>query len=209
LSSSFLFFFSKILYYNFTLKIKKCNFFCKEKIWALAFVLSFIIFILAKFSILHPDYFGYRLIFGVLFLFLAGSIIQDIIDKSAKSYEKFILFLSLFISLLLIVRFLYIRDYGLYTFETLTGFLIGSFILFCFLKNKPKLPFDKFFGTISYLVYLNHFTAIWILKYLGFQASVSLYILSVLILTILLSLIIMPVEKYITDIRYRFTKAKT
>lgn len=133
-------------------------------------ILSFIIYILANFSIIHPDYFGYRLIFGVLFIFLLGSSLQKIAtdNQTQTNFDKLFILIIWFSILLFIPLSIYFgMDSPTYTKETSLGLVIGIPLIYIFSKSKVKLPFNHFFGALSYGIFLSHFLAIWIVKHLS------------------------------------------
>ena len=163
----------------------------------LFFIPSFLIYTLAVLGYLNTDYFAYRLIFGVLFIFLLGSLIQ----KSIKNHQKSIYFLiATYLILLLIFIYLQTISYNVpYNTETLFGLLIGIPLLY-FLKFKVSKTLDNSFGTLSYPIFLLHFPTLWFSEFL-FNVTISKYL--ILLFTMLLSLLFLYLLSYFEN---RFLK---
>ncbi len=130
---------------------------------------SFGVYMLANFSIINPDYFGYRLIFGIFFIFAAGSSIQ--INQTTKNRSGFNFnrlypwLLWIFIACLGIF-FLHQNLFGpAYTKETFIGIFAGIPLIYFPGKKKIKLPWNALLGSLSYGVFLSHFLLIWCLDY--------------------------------------------
>lgn len=158
--------------------------------YILAFLTIFI-YIIANFAILNPDYFGYRFIIGVFFIFLVGSSIQKIKSNSCEdNFDKYFPLLVWIISIVLYVIFYINSSFNqTYTKETLFGLFIGIPTVYILSKNKVKLKFDKFFGKLSYGVFLSHFLAIWILDYYHITKLDNYYIIYLSLLSIFIALI--------------------
>ncbi len=147
---------------------------------------SFIIYILANFTLLQPDYFGYRFIIGVFFIFLIGTSIQE------SKYKPLILIWILTLILILTLTYLNLEKTA-YSRETSLGILIGIPLIYILSKVKTKLPFNSLFGSLSYAIFLSHFLSIWIIDALfGKKETIS-----VVILTTLISFSGIFLEKYI------------
>ncbi|MCF6331011.1 MAG: acyltransferase [Sulfurimonas sp.] len=162
-------------------------------------LLSFVIFIVANFSIINPDYFGYRFLVGVFFIFLLGSAIH--------SYTKFDRYFILFIWISILVFipiFTYTDSFSpTYTKETFIGILLGVPLVLILSKTKINLPFNSTLGSLSYALFLTHFLAMWLLQYIGISTTITLlYITQVTLLSLVLSVFgVQTVEKSITRIR--------
>lgn len=131
----------------------------KRQIYALA-GMSFIVFLAAYLGKLNTNYFGYRLLPGTLFMFLAGSSFFYN-DKSSRRFSA-IIFLAAGALLLAVFlnKSLYQRPYNK---EVLTGLLAGILAV-GFLKYLSFSRIEKFCGDLSYGVFLNHFIFIWALQ---------------------------------------------
>ena len=145
---------------------------------------SFTVYTAANLSIIHPDYFGYRFLAGVFFIFLVGSAIQSN-EKSDRYYLAFVYFSVLTAAVIFSVKDLFSPAY---TKETFIGLLLGIPLVLFFSKTKIKLPLNSFFGELSYAFFLTHFLAIWILEYMGISPSITyIYLLELSSLTIFIS----------------------
>lgn len=144
-------------------------------------ILTIVIYTLANFSYLHPDYFGYRFIVGVFFIFLIGSSIQKI--KSNKCEDKFDKYFPIFAwmyAIILYIIFTINNSFSsAYTKETLLGLIIGVPLIFIISKQKIKLKYNTILGQLSYGVFLSHFLAIWLLDFYNISRENNFYILYV------------------------------
>ena len=159
-----------------------------RKLFFVFFILSFSIYTLANLSLLHPDYFGYRLIAGVLFFFLIGSLIR----KKEKKILKTIYTVVFFEAFLLFVTDT-INRYS-FTKETLLGLLVGIPTIWL-LSNKKGILLNKLLGRLSYSIFLVHFFFIWLFKYLHlFSPKNHLFITVLVICAIFLSTLLIKLE---------------
>ena len=152
--------------------------------------LSFIIYSLANLTLLQPDYFGYRFIIGVFFIFLIGTYIKE--DK----YKPLILIWFLSLILILTITYLNLEKIA-YARETTLGILIGIPLIYILSKIKIKLLFNSYFGSLSYAIFLSHFLSIWIIDYFLGQKDTLL----IVILTLFISNIGLFVEKKIRNLK--------
>nr|WP_033570740.1 acyltransferase family protein [Dickeya undicola] len=153
----------------------------KKELPALAFsVLSFLV---AFFGIVNSDYFGYRMLSGMLFVFIIGSFIaQD------KIKEIFIFYILLIVILIYPTTRSYLGN-G-FNIEIIAGLLIGVPIVFLLNKINSKGALDTFLGDLSYAIYLNHSIPISIIhKYKGNDVNLSEYVFYVFSISFLMSII--------------------
>jgi peptidoglycan/LPS O-acetylase OafA/YrhL len=134
----------------------------------IAAIISLTIFIVASIGIIHTDYFGYRLIPGILFIFILGTSIYNNTSKNRcpDIFDKYfpkIVYLTLI--LLLIILYAYHILLTPYVRETILGILIGIPIITYIANSKIKLPINHFLGDLSYGIFLSHFLSIWIIEY--------------------------------------------
>lgn len=156
--------------------------------------LCFVVFFLPN----YEDALGYRLLPGVLFIFLVGSKLNYCEISNSK-----ILILTLTILIFLLS---YIIQDDLYEYNYLksviVGTLIGSIIL-NFIKKRKSNKIDLFFGDISYGIFLNHYIIINILNdKFNFYANSFLNLIVIILISFLISLLsFYLIEKKVTEIR--------
>ena len=182
--------------------------FASKRVKILLTLASFFVYMLANLSIVQPDYFGYRLIMGVFFIFIIGSSIHRNNStklKTADTFDKWlpltvwiIIFLSLFI-------FAFTKSYSpaAYTKETFLGLLMGIPLVYVITQSKKKLPLNFLFGSLSYGIFLSHFLVIWFLEFLNITNKNSVgYIMILLLLSASISYMgVVVVEKKVSRIR--------
>lgn len=122
---------------------------------------SFVVFMLAAWGIIHTEWFGYRLLPGVLFMFLLGSCLHEC-HRGRLSCCALPFASGLVLAGLLLVLGLSARLAVPYNAETLTGLLIGLPALHV-LVRLPRRGWDDFFGDLSYGVFLCHFLILWLM----------------------------------------------
>ncbi len=131
---------------------------------------SAVVYGLAVFGVLNPDWFGYRLLPGVLFMFLAGSCLYDLSQPRAgrgalARFQALVLCLAALVALALAVT-------GNLSVavnrETLLGLAFGIPLVLA-AASRPSGPIDEYLGHLSYGVFLNHFFVRW--AFFGDQVS--------------------------------------
>jgi peptidoglycan/LPS O-acetylase OafA/YrhL len=131
---------------------------------------SFSVYMLANVGVVHPDYFGYRLIFGVFFMFAAGACIQRTKNRSRHLPDRIDRIFPWLLWLVIISLFLIFSATGGfvpgYTKETFLGLFLGIPLVFIGSRTQMKLPHNALLGSLSYGVFLAHFLVIWVLDYL-------------------------------------------
>lgn len=160
-------------------------------------ILSFLVYVAANLGFLHPDFFGYRLIVGVLFMFYLGTLVNE------KKWN--IIFIFWLVVVFLYMYFWFTNSFSpTYTKETLLGLIVAILTLFINTKIKIKLPLNSLFASLSYGIFLSHFLAIWILEYLEIY---NYRVFFVSIISVLIALFgVVFIEKPITKKRIK-TKA--
>ncbi|MFZ2169566.1 MAG: acyltransferase [Methylococcaceae bacterium] len=133
-----------------------------------AFCGSLGIFALAQMQILDTDFYGYRLIPGVLFIFLLGALFE--FAYRHKQLRKLIIVLWA-LNLIYLLFLSNAGHYRPYNKEVALGLTVAMPLLA--LLNKPKSDkrsyyystrLDRRLGELSYGVFLYHFPVIWLLK---------------------------------------------
>ena len=147
----------------------------------IALVLSSLaVYMLANLSFIHADYFGYRLIAGVFFIFALGSSIQitQTGSSATTSFDRlFPWFVWVGVLVLGVVFYRMDLFSPAYTRETFLGLLLGVPLVFFMGKSPVKLPCNALLGSLSYGVFLGHYLVKWWLDYTRYISSDSaLYI---------------------------------
>jgi len=127
------------------------------------FITSFIVYSAANLAFIPTDYFGYRFLAGVFFIFIIGFYIKE--AGLSKAKRAHILAIYLLISLNYLFFMYFDRFTHAYTQETMLGLLIGIPTLLFFSQVKRKIPFNSFAGSMSYGIFLMHFLVIWLLDF--------------------------------------------
>ncbi len=186
-----------------------------RKIKIIIAIVSFFIFITASLGIINTDIYGYRLIPGMLFIFILGvtiyrntseNVVEDIFDRyfPAIVYATLVLILIILgVSNMLLAP--YVR-------ETIFGILIGFPIITYISKSTYNMPMNHFIGDLSYGVFLSHFLAMWIVEYyfpLLKSMPLSIYVMVIFIISLLLSMIgVLVVENSVKKYRFNLSKFK-
>jgi peptidoglycan/LPS O-acetylase OafA/YrhL len=152
------------------------------------FGMSFAVYIAANLTYINADHYGYRLLPGVLYVFLIGSYLKE----SQAGRHKITLPLLFFVALSLV--YLLFEGTGLfpraYMKETLIGMLIGIPLITTAYLSSIKLPYNRFMGSLSYGVFLTHFLVIWLLDFWDVATSHSLLYWALLLgMTAIISII--------------------
>lgn len=154
--------------------------FTSKRFFYILYIFSLFIFTLAIIGVLNTDYFGYRLLIGVIFIFLLGSLLYK-----AKSNDKKALQILCLTYILVFCLGAYIFTFSLkqpYNYEVISSLLIGMPIIYFYSSTITK-NIDDYLGQISYGLFLFHFPALWLSAIFGYS-----HIVIVLFLTLLLSI---------------------
>ena len=169
-------------------------------------IISFGVYSLANLSVIDPDYFGYRLIAGVFFIFVAGSSIQAAQNNKLNN----VLFDRIYpwalwggIAVLGLVFMWKGVFSAAYTRETFIGLLFGIPAVYGMNKYRVKLPGNALLGALSYGMFLSHFLIIWWLAYTGYVEKTSIVYIPVITLgSLALSYLgVVVIEKNVDPIR--------
>jgi len=180
----------------------------------IAAIASLSVFIVASIGIIDTDYFGYRLIPGVLFIFILGASIYNNTSKDGipDLFDKYFP-IVVYVTLILVFIFLYIHEMLLtpYVRETIFGILIGIPIITYIAGNKIKLPMNHLLGDLSYGIFLSHFLAIWVIEhYTLVNQSIApySYVALVFVIALFFSLTgVFFVENRIKKYRFNLSKS--
>ncbi len=116
---------------------------------------SLLVFSCAMLGILHTDWYGYRLLPGVLFIFLTGSFIYDRQLKTVLAFWLGVAFIA--------IRCYIDVPYQAFNVEVISGFLSGVVVVLLLRRRSPT-PWDDYLGHLSYGMFLCHFTVIWVMQ---------------------------------------------
>ena len=178
--------------------------------WIVGLV-SLCVFSTSALKIIDPDIWGYRLIPGIIYIFLTGSAIC----RSTKNTDSADAFDHTFpiicwVWLLILLVGLYVSHYlHPATAATILGFLIGMPIVQYASSSSIRLPFDAVMGQISYGVFLIHMPIAWIFEFFVGRSPVEM---SDFIIIIIISIVVsagytLPIDHFIWPLRKSITKA--
>lgn len=148
------------------------------RVWAicLSFLCSLLIYILAFLEVLNSEYFGYRLLPGVFFIFLLGAMFERKRLGIAHPKEIVLTWIALGVMFgLALIEIFYWKLKRPFIKESLLGLFLGI-LWFKLVINKltskrirkdSNLKGDRFWGNLSYPFFLCHFLSFWILEYAG------------------------------------------
>lgn len=125
----------------------------------LVIVGSFLVFAVAAWGMIHTDYYGYRLLPGVLVFFMLGSLLYD---AREHPLQRKTVCISALVAVLIGAAILWGSGHLQlpYNRETLLGACVGIPALY-FLGRLPQTAWDNRLGDLSYGVFLNHFFLQW------------------------------------------------
>ncbi|WP_188688907.1 acyltransferase family protein [Silvimonas amylolytica] len=167
-----------------------------------AFAISVVIFMLAYFSVINTDTFGYRLLPGTLFIFLCGSFLY----KLESTKRKATLIGSFIIAAIMFEAVRKVPSLQVFfNYEVLIGLLIGLPVVAVLSRYKSGLV-DETLGNISYGVFLNHNFVMWTARCMGMDTGkpgsiVLLILVSIMLAWVTYMLIERPVIHYRRKLR--------
>lgn len=134
------------------------------KLRRVTFILSITIFTAACCGIIDTDIYGYRLLPGVLFIFLIGSFII-----SGSKIDKLLIAIALGLSISIYIGIsIGAIEKANYNLDVTAGLIVGLPVIY-FLSMIRHHKIDEFFGNISYGIFLNHFVFMHIAHYMGIK----------------------------------------
>jgi peptidoglycan/LPS O-acetylase OafA/YrhL len=127
-----------------------------------AFVVSLAIYIVASLGVINTDWYGYRLLPGVLWVFLFGSWLFDSHHRSDQNWRGLVACVAAISFALVLAATLAMRGSLMrpYSRETLLGLVAGVAALNA-LGRRRRHPLDEKIGNLSYGVFLCHFLVAW------------------------------------------------
>jgi peptidoglycan/LPS O-acetylase OafA/YrhL len=129
-----------------------------------ALAASLAIYLVASFGYINTDWYGYRLLPGVLFMFLIGSWLYDSDQQVARGPRARSLCIGVVaVASALAVLLAHAGKLALpYNRETLFGLAAGA-VAVSMLAHRRRRRIDDAIGNLSYGVFLNHFLVLWLL----------------------------------------------
>ncbi|EJM66485.1 acyltransferase family protein [Pseudomonas sp. GM55] len=147
-----------------------------------AFALSVVVFMAACLGFINTDLYGYRLLPGVLFMFLCGSYLYKAQPKgvaiaAGTAVVATLMFAAIMAGLI---------ERRPFNAEVTAGIALGVPAVYLLTKLKFHRV-DEFLGNISYGVFLNHFVVMYFLRAFWPVAYDGYIVATVLALSLLLS----------------------
>lgn len=168
-------------------------------------LLSLGVYLAALAGLINSDWFGYRLLPGVLLFFLLGACLQH--QHHQKQWRRALVMtvgVSAMAALALGLLYLNGSLRQPYNFETLLGLVFGM-VLLQVLATRPGTRWDALAGDISYGVFLSHFLILWSIFPQGVSSD---QLPGFLTLCMVASWISQRwVEQPLLKLRYRFRKS--
>jgi peptidoglycan/LPS O-acetylase OafA/YrhL len=168
----------------------------KPKLLISLLILSMSIFVLAQFNHINLEIYGYRLLPGMLFVFLIGGMLND----KLALWKKRLLSILWGISVIYFLWLISAQEYQAYNREVALGLMIGIPIIWW--RNKAKTEqsklkakqnkvsrwysVNKTLGFLSYGVFLYHFIVIWSLELASDNIN-SIDVIKVSLITLIIS----------------------
>lgn len=138
----------------------------------LLFLLSFAVYVIAQFGLLNTDHFGYRLIPGILFIFILGSFFaeQSVLHPRRASQKRVWVAAWLCVGIYALVLLLK-RDHEPFRVEVAIGLVCGLPLILLLQRFPAKKNWIKTLnrraGELSFGIFLYHFPVIWTLRSVG------------------------------------------
>jgi peptidoglycan/LPS O-acetylase OafA/YrhL len=133
--------------------------------WAILAAASLAVWLAAAMGLIHTDWWGYRLLPGTLFMFLAGAAIHAY--GAGKPGQRAVILIAGggAIAVLFAISVGYWKT-APFNRETALGVLVGLGAIMA-LARRPRRIWDDRLGAFAYPVFLNHFLLLWLFMYFG------------------------------------------
>jgi peptidoglycan/LPS O-acetylase OafA/YrhL len=121
---------------------------------------SFSIWLVAQAGMLQTDWWGYRLLPGILFVFILGTRIY----RAERVVPAAVWLLAMIVFIGVMTPLFKIQPFNV---ETSIGLLLGIPLL-TLLSGLPRRRWDDFIGRLAYPMFLLHFPMMWVFENLGY-----------------------------------------
>jgi peptidoglycan/LPS O-acetylase OafA/YrhL len=121
------------------------------------------IWLVAQIGLLQSDWWGYRLLPGVLFMFLSGTFIY----RAEKAVPIGIWIVAMIVFVAAKMSLVEIQPFNV---ETSVGLLLGIPMLM-WLSQLPRRRWDDFIGRLAYPMFLLHFPMMWAFEKFGYAPA--------------------------------------
>ncbi|MFJ2683382.1 acyltransferase family protein [Pseudomonas sp. NPDC087342] len=160
------------------------------KVRGIAYALSVAVFMVAALGYINTDVYGYRLLPGVLFIFLCGSYLYRMRARAGMIVAGTAIVAALMF-LAIVTGLIPRRPFNA---EVTAGIALGVPAVFVLSKLKYHRV-DELLGNISYGVFLNHFVVMYVLRAFWPVA----YDASMISLVLLLSFVLSGISYYFVE----------
>jgi len=133
-------------------------------------LLGLVAYVAALAGFINSDWFGYRLLPGVLLFFLLGAYLQHLHYQHSQRAQALTAVSAALAALAMGLLHLNGTLHQPYNLETLLGLMLGI-VLLQLLATRARARWDDFAGDLSYGVFLNHFFIIWVVYPQGIGAG--------------------------------------
>jgi peptidoglycan/LPS O-acetylase OafA/YrhL len=137
----------------------------------LSLAASVTVFGAAYIGAIDSDMFGYRLLPGVLFIFLTGAAFEKT-DTTSRLIPLAVWTLATATAVFSPPN----DQISPMMKEVLLGVIIAIPAL-AITRRLPRMEVDEFLGNVSYGLFLNHFMIIWVLRHFGYELSSTYFLL--------------------------------
>ena len=177
----------------------------QSKLRNFALAVSAFVYAIAVFGVINSDWYGYRLLVGVLFVFMLGSIIYDLHQREDWRSRSWLAFGGVAAAATALALFLAHGGKILlpYDRETLIGLVIGTGAM-NLLARRRRHVVDDALGNVSYGVFLCHYMVRWTFFNGVVEGVAGEFVflgISVLIATILYNLVERPILAFRRKLR--------
>lgn len=164
------------------------------------FIVSLCIAVLAVTGYINSELWGYRLLPGVLWIFLWGSVLSEV---SLAMISRWYLWFKYSVCIgLLFLSIVLAQSWALpYNYEVCSGLILGTIL--CLGSSRISVRGDSYAGQLAYPVFLGHFLVLWII---GPLENVALWIAFIVGLFLLAAVLVIGIELPMTRYRHYWRK---